>query len=150
MERDALYLRCSFTEPQSRENAELSKPCAHSLSVKRLSSSQGVILCGASGQPPSKENRADSTDNVSARSDNHGHWIRNRVASKAARLLLSLRCAVNHADDTARGFGWLPVGREIPKAPNSVRKLRQFKATGILFGFLFATRLEPKLPSIQI
>jgi len=148
MERDALYLWCSLTVLQDRARRRL-QICASLVAPQRQAVAQAAFLQSEWGISPSIANRADSTDNASARSDNHGHWIRNRVASKAARLLLSLRCAVNHADDTARGFGWLPVSREIPKAPNSVRKLRQFKATEILFGFLFATRLEPKLLSAQ-
>ena len=58
--------------------------------------------------------RADSTDNASARSDNHGHWIKNRVASKAGRLSLPLapRCE-SSPRQWREGFRWLRVSRRI-------------------------------------
>jgi hypothetical protein len=64
------------------------------------------------------------------RADNHGDWIRNRVASKGSILSLANSLpAVNRAGVTARGFVWLTVSREIPKAPNLVRKKRAIQAT---------------------
>ena len=55
---------------------------------------------------------------ITKRVDNHGNWIQNRVALKGLKRLTSLQSAVNRAGVTARGFVWLTVSREIPKAPS--------------------------------
>ena len=86
----------------------------------------------------SHTNRACPIANAANRLDNHGHWIRNRVASKAEWLFLPLFRAVNHAGVTARGFVWLTVSREIPKAPNSSH-LNDVSSNRNPLRFLFAT-----------
>ena len=90
------------------------------------------------GKSISQMNRACPIANAANRLDNHGHWIRNRVSSKAEWLFLPLFRAVNHAGVTARGFVWLTVSREIPKAPNSSH-LNDVSSISIPKGLLFAT-----------
>lgn len=109
----------SLTVLQDRARRRL-QICASLVARQGQAVAQAAFLQSEWGASPSIANRADSTANTAARSDKHGAWIKNRRASKASGLLLANSlAAVNHAGVTARGLGWLPLCREIPKAPNS-------------------------------
>jgi len=60
---------------------------------------------------------------------------------KLAGSFCYLLAAVNRAGVTARGFVWLTVSREIPKAPKPVRKMRARSSNSepTEVGLLFAT-----------
>lgn len=93
-------------------------------------------------------NRADSTANTAARSDNHACWMNKpgRLKTSPRSFCVTTATAVSHAGVTARGFAWLAVSRETPKTRTARPKVttnlnvRQLPC----YGFTVSAPAEPK------
>jgi len=84
----------------------------------------------ASGRQPSRNfrlDRADSTDNVSARSDNQRLAVETGQLKESNPSFWDCLASVSHAGVTARGFRLVKVEPRDSKSSELVRSVRQFK-----------------------
>ena len=135
---------CSFTDSARSSASKTSKSCVPFVAGKTAGRPQERFPCRTSGtQFLSKMNRAASGGNApltggqSRRLD-----LITGPLEKMAGSICYLPSAVNRAGVTARGFVWLTVSQEIPKAPNLVRKKRAIQRSKPESGLLWQPTLN--------
>lgn len=86
---------------------------------------------------------------IGKRVDNHAAWANPAPLKGRLAPLANTTTAVSHARARARGFRWVQMSRETPKAPNLVPSVRAVQATVHPRGCTVCNRPEPSVLSVQ-